>query len=147
MKDIHYTLNRYSISSECTLGTLTKGDVFKCYTLEDAVRNVKIAKETAIPKGTYKVLLRSEGEKHTHYSKLFGAAHHGMLWLQNVNNFQWVYIHVGNSKADTEGCILVGMDAYGKDGRIGRSTNAYKELYTEMSKEILNGDNVYITLC
>lgn len=144
--DRYYYLNRFSTNSDCTLGALSS-EGFECFTLEDAVRKEKVKGETCIPTGTYKIRLRTDSSpKNQHYSKLYGDLHKGMLWLQDVEGFEWVYIHVGNSKSDTEGCILVGLDSYGSANRIGRSVQAYKMIYEKMSKQILNGDDVYLSI-
>lgn len=147
MKNISYCLNRFLVDDSCTLGVLTSTDGFECFTLEDTARKVKVKGETCIPSGTYKVILRTDSSpKNDHYKKLYGDFHKGMLWLQNVENFEYVYIHVGNTKNETEGCILVGLDSYGSDHRIGRSMNAYKSLYAKMSKQILDGDTVTLDI-
>src|SRR3989304_4173766 len=54
------------------------------------------------------------------------------LELQNVNNFQKVYIHIGNTDKDTDGCILVAYTATGiKDGKlqITESKACFERLY------------------
>jgi hypothetical protein len=82
---------------ECTLGKLYVNGVSLYYTLEDLERDVKIKGKTAIPKGKYKVSLTMSNR----FKKVLPL-------LQNVPNFEGVRIHSGNTKEDTEGCILVG---------------------------------------
>ena len=71
-------------------------DGYVCQTLEDPVRDVKIANETAIPSGTYRVTITM--------SARFGKP---LPLLANVPNFSGIRIHSGNTTADTSGCILV----------------------------------------
>lgn len=143
---VRYFLNRFSTNDQCTLGSLSSQEGFECFTLEDSIRTVKIKGETCIPEGDYVVKLRTESSgKNKQYTASYPDIHKGMLWLQNVENFEWVYIHVGNTKIDTEGCILVGYDSY-KENRIGRSSNAYTALYKKMSKQILDGEQVVLTV-
>ena len=48
-------LVRYSDNKESTLGILFLDDEFLCYTLEDTHRKEKIAGQTRIPEGKYKI--------------------------------------------------------------------------------------------
>jgi hypothetical protein len=85
-----------------TIGELfINGDKF-CDTLEDTDRfleagGTKVSKQTAIPRGTYKVRLT--------YSDRFGRV---MPLVENVPQFTGIRIHIGNTEADTDGCILFG---------------------------------------
>ena len=108
-----------------TIGELTIDGKFECYTLEDKERNVKIKCETAIPKGTYKVIINQSNR----FKKL-------MPLVLNVPNFEGIRIHPGNSNHDTEGCILVGQTR-SKD-YISKSRKAYEILFAKMklAKEI-----------
>lgn len=91
------TLQRDPSMNGCTLGRLSKGGLFLCYTLEDVVRPVKIPGQTAIPAGRYRVVLNP--------SKRFGRV---LPELLDVPGFTGIRIHAGNVAADTEGCVLVG---------------------------------------
>lgn len=148
------TLNRINKGSDSTIGALYKGSglsmYFHSFTCEDEHRISKVMNETRIPAGRYAIKLRTEGGFHKRYGKKFGNAHHGMLHLQNVPGFTYIYIHIGNSDDDTSGCILVGHNAYSDvdrgGGTIGRSTTAYIDLYKSISDCLLQGDEVHITI-
>jgi hypothetical protein len=96
-----------------------------CYTLEDKVRQVegksvkdwKVQDKTAIPKGTYKVSVTMSNRFKTK-----------LPLLENVEGFTGIRIHSGNSSANTEGCILVGMTWDGKSDWIGSSKIAMSAL-------------------
>lgn len=108
-----------------TIGELTIDGKFECYTLEDKERDVKIKCETAIPKGTYKVIINQSNR----FKKLLPL-------VLNVPNFEGIRIHPGNTNHDTEGCILVGRTR-SKDF-IGQSRKAFATLFAKMkeAKEI-----------
>ena len=108
-----------------TIGELTIDGKFECYTLEDKEITVKIKGETAISKGTYKVIINQSNR----FKKLLPL-------LLNVPNFEGVRIHPGNSNHDTEGCILVGQ-SISKD-YISKSRKAFEKLFKKMqlAKEI-----------
>lgn len=137
-------VSRKLVSKESTLGLLSF-DGFHCYTLEDPPQAVKIPGMTRIPAGEYRIELRAEGGMHARYAKRYGADwHRGMLWLRKVPDFEYVYIHIGNIPDDTKGCILVGH-TLGRDS-IGKSREAYRELYPRVRDAVLNGDIVTITI-
>ena len=87
---------------------------FLCFTLEDVVREVprlqgesteqwierwKIWGQTAIPAGTYRVTLEMWPKKGKEFPR-----------LHDVPGFTGIWIHGGNTDADTHGCPLVGME-------------------------------------
>jgi hypothetical protein len=113
------TVKRLHKTNTSTIGELLIDGLFECYTLEDIERPVKIKAETAIPKGTYKVIINQSNR----FKRL-------MPLLLNVPNFEGVRIHAGNTNHDTEGCILVGRTR-SKDF-IGQSRKAYEKLFKKM---------------
>ena len=94
---MHLTLYRLSTSEESTVGALYMNGEFAGWTLEDTKRIKKVAGETRVPAGLYEMKLRKEGGMHQKYRERFGRMHKGMLWLQNVPGFEWIYIHTGIS--------------------------------------------------
>ena len=114
VKRLHRTENS-------TIGELLIDGVWECYTLEDKERDVKIKSETAIPRGTYKVIINQSNR----FKRLLPL-------LLNVPNFEGVRIHSGNTNHNTEGCILVGRTR-SKDF-IGQSRKAFDSLFAKMKK-------------
>jgi hypothetical protein len=131
------------------MGALQVDGRFQCYTIEDGGHFEKVAGETRIPAGTYEVLLRNEGGRTKEYAEDYPEMHRGMLWLQDVPGFEWVYIHRGNTAEHTEGCILVG-DAPNnntlKEGFCGSSGDAYQRIYPTVAGAIESGESVLVTV-
>ena len=146
-------LLRYSSQKETTLGMLfdVSGSErkFLCYTLEDEHRTKKVWGETRIPAGQYEIKFRKTGGFNKRYTKKFGNKHYGMLELQNVTNFKYVLVHIGNDQDDTAGCVLVGdqsIQNITKPGFIGRSTQAYKRVYAKIAQRMLRKEKVLINI-
>ncbi|MBL1408072.1 DUF5675 family protein [Sphingobacterium faecale] len=99
--------------------------------MEDLVRDVKIKGSTAIPTGSYKLGLNTYGVMNARYKRKFPEVHRGMIEIRDVQNFKYVYIHIGNYLSDTEGCLLVGeyFKFYDVDYAVYESTKAYRMLY------------------
>ena len=149
--DMEITLQRLkqSISGEETIGVLSIPDRYECFVLEDQRREVKVMGDTRIPAGRYEIKLRNEGRIHQNYIAKFGHGFHkGTLWLQNVPGFQYILIHIGNTEADTMGCLLTGKTYVENSGHftLQNSTVSYKELYPIIRDEILSGKSVFITI-
>ena len=133
---------RYSSGADSTLGILSEmgdyGREFLCYTLEDEFREEKVSAETRIPEGTYDIKLRTTGGFNSRYLNKFGADwHRGMLHVQNVEGFEYILIHTGNTDEHTMGCLLVAdtsQQNITKDGFIGASVDAYKRIYPSLAK-------------
>ena len=143
-------LTRTNAASDSCLGTLSVDGVFECFTLEDELREVKVAGETAIPPGTYAILPRTEGGMSPKYAERYGSVHVGMAWLQDVPGFEWVYIHTGNTDDDTDGCILVGTDFVQSDEagnhNVTSSRIAYESLYDKIAAAWFDGRAISITV-
>ncbi len=113
------TVKRLYKTDTSVIGELLIDGVFECFTLEDVERKVKIKGETAIPKGTYKVIINESNR----FKRLLPL-------LIDVPNFEGVRIHSGNSNHDTEGCILVGQTR--NKNYIGQSRKAFDKLFKKM---------------
>ena len=124
---------RYDFSDRRTIGKLAIDGLFQCYTLEDAVRDVKIAGQTAIPAGTYRVVITE--------SQRFKMP---LPLLLDVPNFTGVRIHSGNTAADTAGCILVGLQR--EADTIRESHLAMGIVFDKIKKALEANDTVTLTI-
>jgi hypothetical protein len=123
------TLNRGACSAKSTPGTLMVDGVHECFTLEDVVRDEKIAGCTAIPAGEYRVIINQSNR----FKRLLPL-------LIDVPGFEGVRIHPGNTDADTEGCILVG-DSPAHDF-LGASRVAFERLFAKMQAAVAAGKEI-----
>ena len=123
------TVKRLYKTETSTIGELLVDGIFECFTLEDTERAIKIKGETAIPKGTYKVIINQSNR----FKRLLPL-------LIGVPNFEGVRIHSGNTTHDTEGCILVGQSR--NKNFIGQSRKAFEKLFKKMQK----ADNITLTI-
>ena len=128
---MNLVLKRWPSNDVCTHGDLFVGDDFECVTLEDVVRDVKIPGETAIPAGSYRIIIT--------YSNRFKR---DLILLLDVPNFTGIRIHSGNKAADSEGCILVGKER--GPTTVMRSRDALLPLQAKIKKALDYGDSVYI---
>ena len=145
-------LQRIARRDTYTIGRLyIDGERF-CDTIEDTARglrqdlplSVNQAKKrrgiTAIPVGRYRVTL---GVKSPKYSKKKQYDFTGgyLPRLVNVPAFDGILIHIGNTAADSEGCILVGRNT--KVGMVLESTKTFKDLYARLKSAT---GEIYITV-
>jgi hypothetical protein len=140
-------LKRFSGADESTLGLIFVGGRFFCYSLEDQWNVPKIPGESRIPTGRYQIILRPDGSMHKRYTDRF-EFHKGMLWLQDVPEFTFIYIHTGNNDDHSEGCILTGdgqVQNITERGQVTSSVAAYTRLYKVITDALLHED-VWITI-
>jgi len=140
--EIH--VKRIKQGKNSTLSELYIDGEFDCYVLEDLVRDKKIKGSTAIPAGRYKLEFNRYGGMNGRYKRKFPKFHKGMIELTGIPNFSYVYIHIGNTYADTSGCLLVGnMMRYDKDWseyEIYQSKKAYVSLYKRLCAMMEKGE-------
>lgn len=120
---IKLLVKREFFAETYTIGKLYVDGVYFCDTLENPVRpdGIKIPNETAIPYGTYEVIVN--------FSPKFKRI---LPRLLNVPMFDGILIHRGNSVKDTSGCILVGENKV--KGMVLNST-PYEEKLVELLKD------------
>lgn len=137
---VDYILQRYSDNRESTLGLLLKktqlGILFQSYTLEDQFQEVKVRAETRVPANKYEIIIqRQETPKTLSYRKRYPNWFKNHLMLKGVPGFVGIYIHIGNTDDDSEGCILLGDNADNNrigPGAVSNSTQAFIRFYNEL---------------
>ena len=119
-------LVRNIFTDKSTIGELSIDGLFECYILEDPIRKKKIPKITAIPDGTYEIVI-------THSPKFDRK----LPLLKNVPNYRGIRIHPGNYPKNTEGCLLPGRTK-GKNF-VGLSRQAFQILYLKIDALLKQG--------
>lgn len=130
-------VKRKIFTNKSTIGELSINGEFFCYTLEDKDRYLetgtkKVYGETAIPRGTYNVVLSFSNRFQKYLPE-----------LQNVPQFAGIRMHTGNKPEDTEGCLLVGK-IKAKD-MILESAKTFKEFMAEL-KKVEKKEKINITI-
>lgn len=105
-------IQRHALKAGYTIGRMEINGRYFCDTLEDTDRGLsdemsedeiaalKVKGATAIPTGTYRIDMQTRSPR-------FGRV---LPRLISVKGYAGVLIHSGNTAADTEGCILVGLN-------------------------------------
>ena len=127
------TVKRRALRPTYTIGSMYIDGAYLCDTLEDAVRLVKVPGKTAIPAGTYRVIVNR--------SPRFGR---DLPRLVDVPGFEGILIHRGNTPEDTSGCILVGENK--AVGRVINSTGYEVEVVRRCKEAIARGEAITITV-
>jgi hypothetical protein len=136
---------RVAEGKQSTLSQLYINGIFQCYLLEDKIREVKIASQTAIPTGVFELKLNTWGAKNVDYKKAFGKLHQGMIEISGLPNFSSVYIHTGNTIRETAGCPLCGFGFQFADGdyQVSQSIAAYKMIYPKLAALAKDSSNQF----
>lgn len=136
-------LERNLYTNDSTIGQLTFGDK-KVFTLEDKVRDInkdgdlldkgeeKVYGETAIPSGTYQIVIT--------YSNRFKKP---LPLLLNVRGFEGIRIHAGNTKANTHGCILLGLN---KQTNMITDSRSAMSIFMPWLSKASKKDKIYIKI-
>jgi hypothetical protein len=111
-----------------------------CYTLEDRdlcleIGGVKIPKETAIPRGTYKLII----DDSVRYKRK-------MPQILDVPQFEGIRIHAGNYPVDTEGCILIGEEYDAMHRIILKSKVTFDKFFGMLETVLSTGEEISITI-
>ena len=134
MKNPIIRVERFAFHKDCTISRVfVRGKLF-CFSIEDAKRDVKIKGETCIPDGVYELGTRF-------FPRFSPRLGHDMLWVKNVPEFEFILIHTGNTKKDTEGCLIVGSKIGVLNGldAVLDSKTAYQNLYKSVIDNVKKG--------
>ena len=148
-------LRRIARRDTYTIGRLSIDGQYFCDTIEDRDRGLrqdlptsvnqakKIRGQTAIPVGRYRVSLGVKSPKYSK-KKQYAACNGYLPRLINVPAFDGILIHIGNTAADSEGCILVGRNK--KVGMVLESATTFWQLYDRLQTADRKGEQIYITV-
>ena len=128
------SLKRIQLDPDVTIGQLSIDGVANCFVCEDTVRPPgapKVWGQTAIPAGRYRVIITWS----PHFNRMLPL-------LVNVPGFEGIRMHPGNKAADTDGCLLPGLDRLPKG--VGRSVLAFEPLMTRIAATVDAGSEVFI---
>ncbi len=148
-------LHRKWKKEKYTIGRLFANGSFLFNTLEDtdrgladwmsemAIKTMKIAGLTAIPTGTYRMVLSvSPKFKNKSWAKKYGGLVPEIL---GVKGYSGVRMHPGTTEKDTEGCPLVGDNK-----EVGKLLNSQKRYFELMDNYLMpahqKGEEMFITI-
>jgi len=143
-KKTDYTIGRFFINGIRFHDSLEDPDRgLKSSWSEAAIKAVKIAGATAIPTGTYKVILsKSEKYKDRDWAREFGGL---VPEIVGVPGYSGVRIHPANWASEIEGCIALGENKV--KGGVINSKKTYREFMKEYMVPAWNaGEEIKITV-
>lgn len=149
-------LKRIYTCKDYTIGHLYIDNVYICDTCEDTdrgldssmplakLKQLKVANVTAIPTGTYNILMNVVSPKYSKRQYYMDICKGMVPRLANVPAYEGVLIHVGNTADDSSGCILVGYNQV--KGKVINSKIAFEKLYSILKAAYDNGEKIDITI-
>lgn len=158
IKVMELIIKRFKMSpeKEYTVGRLYIDGKYFCDTMEDKdrglddsmsleeIKKIKIHSRTAIPKGTYKVLMTVKSPKFSMKAWYKNLCQGYLPRLYPVKGYEGVLLHVGRTHRDSAGCILIG-----KNSKVGELTDGYKcfeKLYRILKEAHNKGEAIKLTI-
>lgn len=132
-------LRRTYNNNDYCIGHLYIDGKYICDTLEDTcrglkqtmkldeIKQIKIPNKTAIPTGRYLVTIDVISPKYYKRKYYYNFCKGKVPRLINVPSYDGILLHIGNTKEDTSGCILVGENKI--KGKVINSTKTFEKLY------------------
>lgn len=138
-------IKRIAKKDTYTIGKLYIDNVYFCDTLEDrdrgltqdtplnTIKKIKIPSQTAIPSGTYKVIVNRSPKFKRNLPRLL-----------DVPGFDGILIHRGNTDKDTSGCIIIGENK--TVGKVINSTAYETKIVKLLSEEQAKGNPIELVI-
>jgi hypothetical protein len=146
----------YNCKAYC-VGKLYIDGAYVCDTLEDYDRGLdqsmtekeiarnKVKHMTAIPTGTYRVILNVQSPKFSQYAFYKNLCNGYLPRLDGVKGFDGILMHCGSTADNSSGCILIGLNTIK-----GKLTDSQKTFTNLMKKHLtparMLGEKVTITI-
>ena len=129
------TLNRIIRGPKSTIGSMSIDGNWVAWSIEDPIQDgPKVPGNTAIPAGTYPVIVNLSPRLKKRYPRLVG-----------VPGFDGILIHCGNDAGDTSGCILVGQKVDNPD-RISQCLPVFSHIFKLIDDAYTKGEPVTIEI-
>lgn len=133
-----FSNDKYTISHLYAMVNGVKTKI--CDTIEDTDRGLddsmtvdditkkKVYGETAIPCGKYEVRMDIQSPKYSNYTKYpWAKKYSGRIpRFMDVKGFSGVLVHIGNTEADSYGCVLPGLNKV--KGKVVESKACFEKL-------------------
>ena len=130
-------VRRYNNSRYC-IGDLYVDGVWISNTLEDTDRGFN---QHMSEKYIRQNKVNGKFSKKLYYRNFCGGK---LPRLLNVRGFDGVLIHIGNTEADTEGCILTGYNKV--KGMVVNSKDAFEKLYKILQEAVNRDENIILSI-
>ena len=107
------------------------------------IQSKKVYAKTAIPTGTYQLLLNIVSPKYSkkdYYKKFCNGK---LPRLVNVKGFDGILWHRGNTEEDSAGCLILGYNKV--KGKVINSQEAFEKLYKRLSEANKKGEKITVT--
>lgn len=155
-------LTRIARKDKYTIGHLYMQDrqngqwVKLCDTLEDKDRlldqsmseanitHIKVYKQTAIPTGTYKIVLNIVSGTFVKKQKYKDFCGGKLPRLSYVKGFSGILIHAGVDQDSSAGCIIVGENK--QKGKVLNSWETFKKVYNILKAADSRGETITLTI-
>ena len=155
-------LRRIYKADKYTIGKLYRKDrengewVYICDTIEDKDRGldqsmteaniakIKVKHQTAIPTGTYEVLMNIVSgtfSQKANYREFCGGR---VPRLRYVKGFSGILIHSGTDQDSSSGCIIVGENKV--KGKVINSWATFKRVYSLLKAASNRGEKITLTI-
>ena len=111
---------------------------------ESKIKELKKPSITAIPRGTYEITLDVTSPRFSKVSFYNEVCNGKLPRLLNVNGFEGILIHAGNTDKDSGGCLLVGENL--EKGKVLNSRETFKKLYKLLKDRRIKGEKITIKI-
>ena len=144
-KNQNYTISNLTIDGKWFSNVLEDADRELDSSMSlDKIMELKKPTITAIPRGTYEITLDITSPKYSTNSFYRQVCNGKVPRLLNVNGFEGVLIHAGNSSKNSAGCLLVGVNKV--KGQVLNSRETFKELYKLLKDKHDKGEKITIKI-